>query len=64
VTPDERAELEVRLKELRARLAERSASIPVHSVRPHQLIEIEELEEEIELLQQRLHAGPDDSPAG
>lgn len=32
---------------LRNELAERNAAIPIHSIRPHQLIEIEELEERI-----------------
>lgn len=36
------------LAELRRRYREREASLPAHSVRPHQLIELEELEEEID----------------
>ena len=35
-------------------LEEPKASIPIHSIRPHQLIEIEELEEEIEELEKQL----------
>jgi hypothetical protein len=50
----ETQELRNRLERLRAKLAERQASIPIHSVRPHQLIEIEELEEEIAELEKRL----------
>ena len=42
-----RAELEARLLRLRAELEERIGSIPIHSIRPHQLIAIEELEDEI-----------------
>jgi hypothetical protein len=51
---DEAQELRDRLQRLQAELAERQASIPIHSVRPHQLIEIEELEEEIAELEKRL----------
>jgi hypothetical protein len=51
---EEAQELRDRLQRLRAELAERKASIPIHSVRPHQLIEIEELEEEIAELEKRL----------
>ncbi|UCF98363.1 MAG: hypothetical protein JSV89_02235 [Spirochaetaceae bacterium] len=46
--------LEDRLRKLRAELEERQSSIPIHSIRPHQLIEIEELEEEIEEIEKRL----------
>jgi hypothetical protein len=53
-TSEEAQELRDRLERLRAELAERQASIPIHSVRPHQLIEIEELEEEIAELEKRL----------
>ena len=47
-------DLKERLQRLKAKLAERSASIPIHSIRPHQLIEIEELEEEIADLEKQL----------
>jgi hypothetical protein len=46
--------LEAELDRLRKLLAERTGSIPIHSVRPHQLIEIEELEERIEKIEARL----------
>jgi len=36
------------LAELKERYREREASIPAHSIRPHQLIELEELEEAIQ----------------
>lgn len=36
------------LDELKERYHEREASIPAHSIRPHQLIELEELEEAIQ----------------
>jgi hypothetical protein len=49
-----RKTMEERLRKLRAELEERKRSIPIHSIRPHQLIEIEELEEEIEELVKKL----------
>ncbi|GAB4258560.1 MAG: hypothetical protein Kow00122_16230 [Thermoleophilia bacterium] len=48
------AELETRLAERRAELAEMKASLPAHTVRPHQMIQIEETEEEIAELQRQL----------
>ena len=49
-----RKSLRARLRKLQTELKERKRSIPIHSIRPHQLIEIEELEEEIEELEQKL----------
>jgi hypothetical protein len=40
-------ELREKLRRLEAELAERQAALPRHSLRPHQLLEIERLEEEI-----------------
>jgi hypothetical protein len=51
---EDRKILEARLHNLRAELEERKSSVPVHSIRPHQLIEIEEIEEQIEALEQKL----------
>jgi hypothetical protein len=51
---EERKSTEERLHKLRAELEERKSSVPIHSIRPHQLIEIEELEEEIEKLEKKL----------
>jgi phosphoribosylanthranilate isomerase len=42
-----REELEKSIKDLKEELREREAALPAHSIRPHQLIAIEELEEEI-----------------
>jgi hypothetical protein len=53
-TDESRQVLEDRLRRLQAELKERKSSIPIHSIRPHQLIEIEELEEEIEELEKKL----------
>ena len=47
--PDESLQvMEDKLRQMRAELEERKSTIPIHSIRPHQLIEIEELEEEID----------------
>jgi hypothetical protein len=54
---ESRTILEDRLRQLKIQLAERKRSIPIHSIRPHQLIEIEELEEEIEELETKLQQG-------
>jgi hypothetical protein len=51
---DERADIERRLTDLRAQKEELESSIPAHSTKPHHIIQIEDLEEEIELLEQRL----------
>lgn len=42
------------IEELKARLRDREAALPAHSVRPHQVQEIEELEEEIAGLEKML----------
>lgn len=39
--------LKEELSALKERYKEREASIPIHSIRPHQLIKLEELEEQI-----------------
>ena len=56
MTNEEREDLETKLAQLNARLTERVASIPAHSIRPHQFIEIEELEEEIAEIEKRLES--------
>jgi hypothetical protein len=35
------------IQELKEKLRDREAALPAHSVRPHQILEIEELEEKI-----------------
>lgn len=47
-------DLEQELQRLEAELADRQLSLPAHSIRPHQLIEIEDLEERIADLRQRV----------
>jgi len=41
---------------LQAEKTEREAALPAHSIRPHQLMAIEELEEEIQRKQEELTA--------
>jgi phosphoribosylanthranilate isomerase len=53
--PSKRAALQLRLSRLTEELPLRIAALPAHSVRPHQLLAIEDLEEEIALIQKKLH---------
>ena len=50
------AEMEAELVALEEELAERRAALPAHSLRPHQLQEIEELEDRIRELRQKIDA--------
>ena len=47
-------ELLEEIQNLKERLRDREAALPAHSVRPHQIQEIEELEEEIAALEGKL----------
>ena len=49
-----RAELQSELERLTRELAEAEAAIPAHTVRPHQMQRVEELEERIEQLRDEL----------
>ena len=49
-----RAQLLKEIDELKEELREREAALPAHSVRPHQLQEIEKLEEKIAALERML----------
>ncbi len=49
-----REQLLKEIQELKAKLRDREAALPAHSVRPHQVQEIEELEEEIAGLEKML----------
>jgi hypothetical protein len=42
------------IEELKAKLREREAALPAHSVRPHQIQEIEELEDKVAALEREL----------
>jgi chromosome segregation ATPase len=48
------------IEELQAKLRDREAALPAHSVRPHQIQEIEELEEEIAALERKAGEISDD----
>ncbi len=47
-------ELEKKLEDLKEQLRDREAALPAHSVRPHQLLVIEELEDEIEAVEKEI----------
>ena len=49
-------ELQEDISRLESELTERKAALPAHSVRPHQLMAIEDLEEEISMKQEILNA--------
>ncbi len=42
------------IQQMKAKLRDREAALPAHSVRPHQVQEIEELEEKIAALEKML----------
>ncbi len=48
------------IEELKVKLHDREAALPAHSVRPHQIQEIEELEEEIAALERKAGEISDD----
>ena len=50
----ERDEIEHRIGDLRERVEELERSIPAHSTKPHHIMQIEELEDQIEVLEKRL----------
>jgi hypothetical protein len=49
-----RTEIETRLRDLLARKEELEQSIPAHSTKPHHIMQIEDLEDEIKVLERRL----------
>jgi hypothetical protein len=51
---EERAEKSTRLASLRDELLDREKALPAHSVRPHQLLAIEALEDQIEALEKEI----------
>jgi hypothetical protein len=53
-----RIDLEEELANLKAELKERELSLPAHSIRPHQLSAIEELESRIRSLEDQLNLLP------
>lgn len=50
----QRQELLAKIETLKEKLRDREAALPAHSVRPHQIQVIEELEEEIARLEGKL----------
>jgi hypothetical protein len=54
MTNSKRKRLLEEIQDLREKLRDREAALPAHSVRPHQLLEIEELEERIAELKKML----------
>ena len=55
---ESRQDLEKELAILKAELEERESSLPAHSIRPRQLSAIEELEDRIRSLEDRLRTNP------
>jgi hypothetical protein len=55
-TMGEERELRAELERARTRLAERRATIPAHTVRVHQIAELEDLEDRVRELEKRLAA--------
>jgi len=49
-----RDDIEHRIGELQERVEELERSIPAHSTKPHHIMQIEELEDQIEVLEKRL----------
>lgn len=56
MTDEERDRLQTELRGLRGELEERRANVPAHTIRPHQLLVLEALEEKIADLCSRLGA--------
>jgi hypothetical protein len=58
--PQERRkeDLAKEIEVLRAELRDREKALPAHSIRPHQLLAIEKLEEKIRSLEQKLKSSP------
>jgi len=55
---DRRENLTKEIEALRAELREREKALPAHTIRPHQLLVIEELEEKIRLLEKEIAGLP------
>jgi hypothetical protein len=50
----QREKMEEELTRLKNELRERERSLPAHSIRPHQLLAVEELEEKIQRLEKEM----------
>lgn len=60
MTKKKREQLIKEIQELKEKLSDREAALPAHSVRPHQVQVIEELEEKIVALEKKLENMPED----
>lgn len=60
MTQTKRERLIKEIQELKEKLRDREAALPAHTVRPHQVQVIEELEEEIVALEKKLENMPED----
>ena len=54
MTPGRRQQLEAELSKIRWEFEERKANIPAHSIRPHQLVILEQLQKQIDILERAL----------
>jgi hypothetical protein len=54
----QREDLAKEIEALKEELMDREKALPAHSIRPHQLLAIEELEEKISCLQEKLRNLP------
>jgi hypothetical protein len=54
----ERADLAKEIQDLKEELKDREKALPAHTIRPHQLLAIEELEERIRILEEKLLSLP------
>ena len=57
-------DLQGELERLRAELAERRATIPAHTVRVHQMAQLEDLEDRVRELEERLSQGGEGPQGG
>ncbi len=55
---DQRARLKREVETLKAELKEREMALPAHTIRPHQLQAIEDLEDKIRLLEKEIAGLP------
>jgi chromosome segregation ATPase len=60
MTKTKREQVIKEIQELKEELRDREAALPAHSVRPHQVQVIEELEEKIVALEKKLENMPED----
>ncbi len=54
-TTGRREELAKEIETLKEELKDREKALPAHTIRPHQLLAIEELEEKISILEKKLN---------